>query len=334
MRRTDCVALITTMAATSLLATSALAGPLHARAEREGRHRAAGHRVAVVEQAFDEACSDSAKSVLKSCRFGATADLWLAVGKCQNLADEQEREECADEAKEALNENKELCRDQYDARLEICEALGGEAYEPQIDPEQFVERIDHPLLPYAVGSRWVYEGQTEDGFERIVVEVTDETREILGVTCTVVRDRVYLDGELIEDTFDWYAQDAIGNVWYFGELSYELEDGVIVSLAGSWESGIDGAHPGIVMPATPVVGDIFRQEYLLGEAEDMFAIASLDEPVGVPYGDFASTLQTEEWTPIEPEVLEFKYYAHGVGLVLEENLEEEVRIELVEYTAD
>lgn len=280
-------------------------------------------------------CDASAGSASKSCRDETKADFWLAIGKCQNIADMGDRLDCFDEAGAARDETRELCGDQYEARLEVCDDLDEETYEPEIDPADFVEGIDHPYLPYAVGSTWVYQGETEEGLERIEIEVMDETREILGVDCTIVRDTVYVDGEVVEDTFDWYAQDSEGNVWYFGELSFEVEDGEIVNLEGSWESGEDGAHPGIVMPAVLIEDMIYRQEYLLGEAEDMFAVDSLDEDVSVPFGDFMGALRTREWTPVDPDVLEFKYYASGVGLVLEVNDETGERVELIEYaTAD
>ncbi|MBD3868569.1 MAG: hypothetical protein IFK94_10640 [Acidobacteria bacterium] len=278
------------------------------------------------------ACTETAKAVSKSCRDGAKSDRWLAVANCLNMVDEEDVEECREEAGEDLEEAMEECGDQHEARMEICEELGEDPYNPEIDPENFVDVIDNPWLPYLPGTTWVYEGETEDGLERIVVEVTGDTREIMGVECTVVRDRVYLDGELIEDTFDWYAQDVEGNVWYFGEITFELEDEEIVSLEGSWEGGRDGAWPGIVMPAAPAVGDYYRQEMLLGEAEDMGEVLAVDATVSVEFGDYDGCVQTRDFTPIEPDALEYKYYAWGVGFVLEEKPEEGIRIELIEMT--
>lgn len=275
-------------------------------------------------------CSDSARSVARSCGNEVQAEYWLGIGKCQNVAGAAERAACAGEARDGSLEGREECRDQLDARLEVCDALGEAPYDPAIDPANFVDGIDHPFLPFVPGTVWTYEGETEDGLETIVVEVTSDTREILGVECTVVRDRVYLDGSLIEDTFDWYAQDVVGNVWYFGELSYELEDDVIVSLAGSWEAGVDGARPGIVMPAVPVVGELYRQEFLLGEAEDVAEVTSLAESVSVPYGDFDGCIQTRDWTPIEPDAFELKHYSSGIGMVLETNPENGERVELID----
>ncbi len=186
-------------------------------------------------------------------------------------------------------------------------------YAPKIDRSDFVRKVDNPYFPLEPGTRFVYEGETEDGNERILVDVTYDTKKILGVECTVVRDRAYLDGELVEDTFDWYAQDKKGNVWYFGEDTTEYKNGVPGSTAGSFEAGKDGAKPGIVMKADPQVGNSYRQEYYKGEALDMAEVLSLREEASVPYGSFDNVLLTKEWTPLEPEVLEHKYYAKGVG---------------------
>jgi hypothetical protein len=281
-----------------------------------------------------KACSESAKAAFKSCKDEVKGEFWLSYGKCLNIADGEEREECQEEAEEVREEERDLCDDQLEARREICGELGEAPYDPEIVPADFVEGIDNPFLPYAAGTTWIYEGETEEGLERIVVEVTGDTREIMDVECTVVRDRVYLDDELIEDTLDWYAQDVEGNVWYFGEITFEIEDGEIANLEGSWEAGEDGAEPGIVMQAYPVVGDYYRQEMLLGEAEDMGEVVGVDESVSVEYGDFDGCVKTRDFTPIEPDALEFKYYAPGIGFVLEEKPEEEIRIELIEMTVN
>jgi hypothetical protein len=139
----------------------------------------------------------------------------------------------------------------------------------------------------------------------------------MGVNTTVVRDQVFVDGELAEDTFDWYAQDRQGNVWYFGEDSREIENGKVVSTEGSWEAGVDGAKPGIVMLGEPRVGDAYRQEFYRGEAEDQARVLALGESMTVPYGSFDQVLVTEDRNPLEPRLLENKLYAPGVGVVLE-----------------
>lgn len=185
------------------------------------------------------------------------------------------------------------------------------------DPEDFASGLSNPYLAFTPGKVFTYESATPEGLERIVVEVTRKTKTILGVATTVVHDQVYLDGDLIEDTFDWYAQDARGNVWYFGEDSKEIENGVVVSTEGSWEAGVDGALPGIVMLSEPKVGLQYRQELAPGVAEDMAKIMSVSETASVPYGSFASLLETMEWSPLNRGPREHKYYAPGVGLVLE-----------------
>ena len=187
------------------------------------------------------------------------------------------------------------------------------------DPADFVSGVDNPYWPLPPGARWVYEGETADGLERIEVVVLDETRTVAGIECVVVRDTVSLDGELIEDTYDWYAQDKDGNVWYMGEDSKEYEGGQASSTAGSWEAGVDGALPGVKVWATPRVGDApYYQEYYQGEAEDLGRDVALDGTASVAFGDYADLLVVEEWTPLEPEVVERKYYAAGVGTVKEE----------------
>ncbi|MEW6741869.1 MAG: hypothetical protein AB1486_03835 [Planctomycetota bacterium] len=210
---------------------------------------------------------------------------------------------------------------------ELVDLLDDKA--PRIDPEDFAPAIDNPFLPLEPGTTFIFEGDTEDGHERIEVTVTHDTKEILGVTCTVVLDREYVDGELVEETYDWFAQDLESNVWYFGEDSTEYEDGKPVSKEGSWEAGVDGAVPGIVMKAEPRVGDSYRLEYYPGEAEDLAAVAAVDEPVSVAYGDFTGCLKTREWDPLEPGDIEYKFYAPGIGLVLETSADESELVELV-----
>jgi hypothetical protein len=190
------------------------------------------------------------------------------------------------------------------------------AYDPVIDPDNFVSTIDNPYFPLYPGTTYIYRGQSGGDPERNTVEVTFRKKMILGVATTVVLDQVYVDGELSEKTFDWYAQDRQGNVWYFGEFSREYENGVPVSTDGSWEAGVDGAKPGIIMLAHPRVGDAYRQEYYAGEAEDMARVLRLDASVSVPFGSFDDVLVTREWTPLEPGVAEKKYYAPCVGNVL------------------
>jgi len=185
------------------------------------------------------------------------------------------------------------------------------------DPTNFVGAVDNPYFPLTPGTVYSYVEETPEGVETNEVAVTHDTKVILGVTTTVVWDRVYLNGSLKEDTFDWYAPDKSGNVWYFGEDTKEVENGVVVSTAGSWEAGKNGAKAGIIMLANPKIGDTYYQEFAPGVVEDQGRVLSLKESVSVPYGAFESCIKTADWTPIEPGNRAFKYYARGIGMVLE-----------------
>jgi hypothetical protein len=193
----------------------------------------------------------------------------------------------------------------------------GKSYAPSIDPAGFTTEIDNKYFPLEPGTTFVYKGETEGASEGDTVRVTSDTKKIMGVECVVVEDRVTEDGELTEKTYDWYAQDEQGNVWYFGEDSREYENGKVKTTEGSWEAGKDGAEPGIIMPADPKIGETYRQEYYKGEAEDMAKALKLDGSVEVPYGSFDNVLVTDEWTPLEKNVAEHKFYAPGVGNVKE-----------------
>lgn len=206
-----------------------------------------------------------------------------------------------------------------------------EEYDPVIDPSDFSSKVTNKYFNLTPGKKMVYEGQTEDGIERIEFYVMGETRIVEGVENIIVWDRVWLDGELIEETFDWYAQDKEGNVWYFGEDSREMEDGKVVSTEGSWESGVDGARPGIIMKANPAIGDSYRQEYYEGEAEDMAEVIAFGESVTVPFGSFSNILKTYEWSPLEPDAKENKYYSSEAGgVILEASFDGKERVELID----
>jgi hypothetical protein len=188
----------------------------------------------------------------------------------------------------------------------------------QLDPADFTTRITNPWWPMRPGSRWVYRETDPDGTrQKVVVTVTRRTKLIAnGVTARVVRDVVTEQGEFVEVTDDWYAQDRRGNVWYLGESTTEYENGKPVSTEGSFEAGVDGAQAGVIMPAHPRPGLRYRQEYYEGQAEDRAKVMSLREQAEVPFGHFRPVLMTREVNPIEPRVLEFKFYARGVGPVL------------------
>jgi hypothetical protein len=191
-----------------------------------------------------------------------------------------------------------------------------QAYAPQINPSDFTTKIDNKYFPLKPGTTFVYRGNSGGNPERDVMRVTHSTKQIMGVKCVVVDDRVWAGGKLTEKTFDYYAQDKKGNVWYFGEDSKEYKNGK-VSTAGSWEAGKAGAKPGIIMQAHPKVGQTYRQEYRKGSAEDMAKVLVLNSSAKVPYGSFDQVLVSKEWSPLEPGVVEHKSYAAGVGDIKE-----------------
>jgi hypothetical protein len=189
--------------------------------------------------------------------------------------------------------------------------------------------IDNPYLPLRPGSRWVYLSTSPDESTRIVTTVTRKVRVVQGVPCVVVHDvEATLDGRVLEDTYDWYAQDVDGNVWYFGEDTTAYEAGK-ASKAGSWEAGVDGAQAGVIMLADPRAGDSYQQEYYAGEAEDQGEVLAVDVRVSTVARRYGDLLQTADTTPLEPRLVEHKYYAHGVGVVYEETVrggQEQVRL--------
>lgn len=204
-------------------------------------------------------------------------------------------------------------------------------YNPTIDPADFSTTIDNPYFSLTPGEELIYEGEAEEGTERDVIQVPGDTEIVMGVTTLVQEDRSSIDGVLVEDTRDYFAQDSAGNVWYFGEDVNNYEDGVLVDHEGSWHAGVDGAQPGIIMEAHPKPGDTYRQEFAPGIAEDMGKVISLRQKVSVPYGDFRNCLRTRDTTPLERGVVEYKYYCTDAGnTVLEINRTTGERLELVE----
>ena len=203
------------------------------------------------------------------------------------------------------------------------------AYEPRIESADFTSRIDNKYFPLKPGTTFVYKGEFHGTAERDVMAVTHDTRRVMGVECLVASDRVTEGGELVEQTYDWYAQDKEGNVWYFGEDVTEYKNGKVTGHEGSWESGVDGARPGIAMKADPRVGQTYHQEYSKGVAEDKARVVSLNGSVEVPYGKYDRVLVTEEFTPLEPGVVERQYYVAGVGNIVEATVKgQPERIEL------
>jgi hypothetical protein len=195
--------------------------------------------------------------------------------------------------------------------------------------------IDNSYMPLSPGTTFVYDGKTENGNEHNEVNVSSVTKTILGVECVEVKDTVLVDGVLEEATLDWYAQDKSGNVWYFGEDSKEYQEGGVVSTAGSWEAGVNGALPGIVMQAHPAIGDNYRQEYYKGEAEDWASVLSLTESATVGTGAYSQVLVTNEWSGLDnPPVYEHKYYAEGVGFIMTKYIAGGFEMQLTEIRHD
>ena len=191
----------------------------------------------------------------------------------------------------------------------------GPPYHPVINPASFSNRVSNPLFPLAPGTTNVFAGSKDGKPEQVETTVTREAKTIMGVRCVVISDVVTSNQTLVEKTLDWYAQDAQGNVWYFGEDSKDYTNGVVTSTHGTWEAGVDNAQPGIVMPASPRVGQSYRQESRPGVAEDQAKVLQIDVSGRVPYGAFRSGLTTLDTDPLDPAKIEHKTFAPGIGLV-------------------
>lgn len=294
------------------------------------------------------ACLQAATSMRKSCEFEVEEEYHATRAACVNFADEQERDDCLESADEARSENAEGCFDVEDSRVEICELLGESIYDPDpltddalgfVDPDEIGDAV--PANPYfSLQAGHTYVLRAGEGFEEtVVVHVTEESLEVLGVACRLVVDVVVLgedgDYEPVEVTDDYYAQSAAGDVYYCGELARNFEDGRLTDLDGSFLAGVDLAKSGILIRAAPAADEAHRQEYKLGEAEDVIRYVGLAEAPGADEGGenpdpaFAcgangGCLKTEEFVPPEPEVGEFKYYLAGTGFVLGVALEDGV----------
>jgi hypothetical protein len=187
-------------------------------------------------------------------------------------------------------------------------------------PRHFVRTVTNPHFPLKAGTTYTYHGRVDGQPTVDVFTVTHGTKRIVGVRTTVIHDRVFMGGDLVEDTLDWYAQDSRGNVWYFGEDTKELHNGTVTSTQGSWQAGVHGARPGMFMPAHPRVGQVFKQEDAPGVAEDCTRIADLATPVSTPYRTWRHALKTEEFSLLEPGVLDNKYYVRHLGEVREQTV--------------
>ena len=280
-------------------------------------------------------CSRTASAAQTACENDVRDNFWTSVGRCLNTASAPDRAACVAEARRAQTEAREECTAQFDARIDLCKQVGEAPYDPDFSARNFVDPLEigrsiapNRFFPLVPGSKWTYKSKTET----VTVEVAGRVEEILGVPCTVVRDVVMQNGEIVEDTIDWFAQQIDGTVWYCGELSKEFEDGELVSLEGSWKAGRDLARPGVIMPGAPHVGDVYRQEFALGDAEDAAQNRSLTGSATVPAASCArSCAVIREFTPLEPDANELKYYAPNIGRILSVDLRTGERLELVRY---
>jgi hypothetical protein len=290
-------------------------------------------------------CKRTANQMFAACHADVKDDYITTLANCSNLADSSDQSTCREEAKQTRHEEAGYCGDQLDARRNACDTLDEYRYDtdPLLDPTiAFVNPDDvdqssaNPYVSIVAGHTYVLRAGKE-GEETVVVHVTEESREIQGVQCRVVVDAVLevdkdeISGEIdyvpVEVTDDWLAQDIEGNIYYCGEVSRNFEEGVLVDLDGSFESGREFAKAGLLMMALPEVGLAHRQEFSLGEAEDIIQYVDLagvpgEENEKFPCEDAGGCLMTYDFTPLGPESSEFKYYLPGVGFVLAEAMEE------------
>jgi hypothetical protein len=277
-------------------------------------------------------CVQTARDALASCKSAAQSDYQIALGKCINITDPTGRQSCERQAAADRTDALDTCNGEFEVRQQSCQKLGPGAYDPVIDPSNFSTTIDNPYFPLVPGTTFTYLNLNRT--IKDVFTVTHDTRVINGVTCVQVHDSVYTDGQLTEDTLDFFAQDREGNVWYFGENTAEFDNGLLATIDGSFLSGLNNDKAGIVMKAHPAPADFYRQEFSLGNAEDYAETLDLHSRVVVPYGHFNNCLKSQETTPLEPDALEDKYYAPRVGNVLTVDLVTGERDELISITRE
>jgi hypothetical protein len=301
----------------------------------------------------DEACYKTTRAMKNACKADVIDNFYVEYAKCVNTDDERT---CKREARETYNEERRECRDQAEGRDNLCERLPDAGpYLVELDPADFTGQCagGNPWYPLIPGTVTTFVNEYDEGGETIIVEVTHETREIEGITTIVVRDVVYEglpadydnpgepEGDRIEDTEDYYAIADNCDVWYLGEVSQGFDDGYLNSLDGTFVTGIDRAKPGIIMLGNPMVGDVYRQEFALGEAEDAGEVLSLATDIvdgnGNPTG-FANPpydcsdnmcLKTEDFIGNDPDAVEYKYYKYGTGFVVEQIPSGEVVLMLI-----
>ena len=307
--------------ATLASAFGLVAGPVSAITNADAA--SGGDLTAPANRTSAGACGATSQAMFHACAPDAQASHAIDVAKCLNVRNAKERKDCQDAARSDLEDAFALCPRQLAARQQVCKLVGPGRYDPVLDPANFshstkITNTYFPLVPWTTFlHKTVNPSNPSKTLEIDRFTVTERAKIILGVTCVVVHDRAFADGELIEDTFDYFAQDNDGNVWYFGEATSQLENGIVVGMEGAWQAGVDHAKPGIVMKAHPMVGDSYRQEFALGDAEDAATVKTLTASASVPYGSYDRTLlETYEYSGLEPDAKENKFFAPGVGQVL------------------
>ena len=285
-------------------------------------------------------CTTTANTIFRACKNNVQDDYWIATAYCINISNDGERDQCQTDAVEERDEENELCSEQLQGRLDVCQSIGENRYDPNLDPDLFESDTTHlsnpnPYFPLTAGNVWEYSAGTEGN----VVKVLNRTKLIEGITVVIVRDTVKNEGHLHEDTDDWYVQAKDGNVWYFGEevKNYETFEGdrpqiaELVSNDGSFKSGVERAKPGIIFLASPAKGNIYIEEFSLGNAEDVTRILSANYSYGsdskldkgVPkqlaqlFCSAGDCVVTKNFSLLEPGVSARKYYARGIGVFLE-----------------
>lgn len=287
--------------------------------------------LAVLPTSADAAgiCDKTTASAATACNHLAASAYNYDLGNCANVVNIIDRGKCRAKAEREFAAAGKLCTAQANSGRSICNDLGQKAYDPKINPADFSPVIDNPWLPMKPGSKYVYRNKSENA--EVVITVTNKKIKLMGVTCIVVHDVNSVGGVIEENTLDYFAQHKDGSVWYFGEDTISYEDG-IANTKGSWRAGLNGAKPGIVMFASPAVGNTYRQEFFLGEAEDVAQGFAIKQQVKVPAGTYNNAYQTKDFTALDPGNFENKYYVRGIGNVLVTNPATGVREELVSFT--
>jgi len=301
-------------------------------------------------------CSATARAIFRACEHEVQDDYWIAVAFCINVSDDAKRAQCYVDAKASRRESKQFCEVQRAGRLDACKSLGEDRYDPDFRPALFDDDYAHltnpnPYFPLGIGNRWEYRSGTETD----TVEVVNETKLIAGVRCIVVRDIVKDNGRSVEETDDWYAQAKDGNVWYFGEevKNYETFRGdrprrpELVSIDGSFKAGRDSAKPGIIFRASPTAGEVYIEEFSLGNAEDVTEVLSttyafgndpeLDRFVPQQLAELlcaGNCVVTRNFSLLEPGIVDRKYYSPGIGFFLEVHLNTGETVDLVRCNFD